>query len=101
MQLLNIFKKDFKLKGVGIPEYYLGRDVEFLDEHWTKENIGIGFSSKTYIKNLIPKFEALFNMNFKSIKTPMASDYHPELDDTPFLSDDDASKYRSAIGSLN
>ena len=101
MYYMNIFMEDFELKGVGIPEYYLGGDVEFLDEHWTNENIGMAFSSKTYISNLIPNFEKLFNMNFKSIKTPMAADYHPEVDDTPLLSDDDASKYRSIIGSMN
>ena len=36
-ELINIIKKDFKLKGVGIPEFYLGGDVEFLNEHWTKD----------------------------------------------------------------
>ena len=40
-------------------------------------------------------------MKFKSIKTPMAENYHPEIDDSPILSDDDASKFRSIIGSLN
>ena len=66
MHYMKIFMEDFELKGVGIPEYDLGGDVEFLDEHWTKENIGMAFSSKTYISNLIPKFEKLFNMNFES-----------------------------------
>ena len=101
MKLMDILMKDFEMKGVGIPEYYLGGDIEFLDEHWTKENIGIGFSSKTYISNLIPKFEALFERQFKSSKTPMASDYHPKVDDSPLLSDNDASKFRSIIGSMN
>ena len=31
----------------------------------------------------------------------MATDYHPETDDSPLLNDEDASKYRSIIGSLN
>ena len=70
---------------MGAPEYYLGGDVEFLDEHWTKENIAIGFSSKTYISNLVPKSEALFGRQFKTSKTPMASDYHPGIDDSPFF----------------
>ena len=61
----------------------------------------MGFSSKTYIQNLTPKFEALFEKTFKPIKTPMANDCHPELDDFPLISDDDASKFQSIIGSLN
>ena len=91
--IIKTFEEDFELKGVGIPEYYLGGNVEFLDEHWTKENVNMGFSSKPYIQNLIPKFEALFEKTFKPIKTPMANDCHPELDDSPLLSDDDASKF--------
>lgn len=98
---LEAIRKEFDLKGVGPPEYYLGGNVEYMDEHWTKENINLGFSAKTYIKNLIPKFEALLNTDFKSIKTPMSPDYHPELDNTPLLSDEDTSKYISIIGSLN
>ena len=60
MYYRNIFRKDFQLKGVEIPSYYLGGDIEFLDEHWTKGNIGMTFPSKTYINTLIPKLEKLF-----------------------------------------
>ena len=34
---------EFKLKNVGPTDYYLGGNVEYLDEHWTRENIGLGF----------------------------------------------------------
>ena len=101
MDLIDQLKQHYELKGIGFPEYYLGGNVEYLDEHWTKESINLGFSAKTYISNVIPKFEALLETNFKSSKTPMAKDYHPEIDDSPELTDDDASKYRSIIGSLN
>ena len=101
MKIIKALQASYELKGVGIPEYYLGGNVEFLDEHWNKKGINMGFSSKTYVSNIIPKFEALFEQNFKQIKTPMAEDYHPEIDETPDLSPDDGSKYRSVIGSLN
>ena len=101
MEVMKALKEIYTMKGVGIPEYYLGGDVENLDEHWNKENVALAISAKTYISNVIPKFEKLFNMTFKSIKTPMDSDYHPELDDSPFLSQLDASKFRSIIGSIN
>ena len=39
--IIKTFEEDFELKGVGIPEYYLGGNVEFLDEHWTKENVNM------------------------------------------------------------
>ena len=82
--MLEEIKKEFDLKNVGPPDCYLGGNIEHLDEHWTKENIGLGFSGRTHIENLIPKFEGLFNTAFKSFKTPMGADHHPESDDSPF-----------------
>ena len=79
----------------------MGGDVETLDEHWTIANVNMAFSAKTYIKNVIPKFESLFGETFKTVRTPMAEDYHPEMEDSPFLSNDDAARFRSVIGSLN
>ena len=99
--ILDKIKKEFDLKNVGPSDHHLGGNVEYLDEHWTKENIGLGFSGKTHIENLIPKFEKLFNTVFKPLKTPMAPDHHPEVDDSPLLSDEDAAKCRSIVGSLN
>ena len=47
------------MKGVGIPSYYLGGDVQYLDKHWKKEDIAVALSAQTYIKNAIPKFKSL------------------------------------------
>ena len=71
--------------------------MEFLDESWTKEDIGLNFSARTYIENLIPKYEELLGNLFKPLKTSMSPDYHPEIDDSPLLSEDDIAKYRSII----
>ena len=60
MAVMEDLKKVYTMKGVGIPEYYLGGDVEQLDEHWNKEDIAMAFSAQTYIKNVISKFESLF-----------------------------------------
>jgi hypothetical protein len=82
----------YVLKGVGIPEYYLGVNVEFLDEAW--KNHGLGF----YIQNIIPKFESLCGKEFKPVKTSMSEGYHLETDDSPLCIKDDSAKYRSMIG---
>ena len=95
MQIIGALKEHYELKGVGVPEYYLGGNVEQLDEHWNKQGITLGFSSRTYVANVVPKFEALFGQEFKRIKTPMAEECHPEVDKSPELSPDEASKYRS------
>jgi hypothetical protein len=64
------------------------------------ENHGLelAISAKTYIQNVIPKFEVLFGKEFKPIKTPMSKGYHPEVDDSPLCTEDDSTKYRSIIG---
>jgi hypothetical protein len=88
------------LKSVGIPEYYLGGNVEFLGESWNNQGLGLAISAKTYIQNVIPKFEGLFGKEFKPIKTPMSEEYHPEVDDSPLYTEDNSAKYRSIIGCL-
>jgi hypothetical protein len=83
---------------VGVPGYYLGGNVEFLGETWKNQGLGLALSSKTYIKNVISKFEGLLGKDFETIKTPISEGYHPEVDDSPLCTEDDSDKYRSIIG---
>jgi hypothetical protein len=80
------------LKSVGIPEYYLGGHVEFLGEAWKNQGLGLALSAKTYIQNIIPKFEGLFGKECKPIKTPMSKGYHPKIDHSPICTEDDSAK---------
>jgi hypothetical protein len=41
------------------------------------------------------------NINLKNYESPMEATYHPEVDDTPTLDDDETSKYRMLVGSVN
>jgi hypothetical protein len=58
----------------------MGGNVEFLGEARKNQGLGLALSAKTYIQNVIPKFEGLFGKEFKTIKTPMSEGYHPEVD---------------------
>ena len=98
---MKTLQEEYILKGVGIPEYYLGGDVEHLNEHWTNDNVSIALSAKTYISNCIPKFEELIGKKFRSFKTPMEESLHPEIDDSPLCGERDHAIFRSIIGSLN
>jgi hypothetical protein len=71
--------------------------VEFLGEAWKNQGLGLALSAKSYIQNVIPKFEGIFGKEFKAIKTPMSEGYHPEVDDSPLCTEDDSAKYRSII----
>ena len=102
LAIMKILEQTYVMKGVGAPRYYLGGDVMELDEQWQKENLYHSFSAQTYIQNLLPKVANLLQLKeFTKRKTPMDSEYHPELDESPFVAPDRISKYRSMIGSLN
>jgi hypothetical protein len=77
MAVIKSLEKTYMLKGVGIPEYYLGGNLQFLGEAWFFQGLGLALSAKTYIQNVIPKFEGHFGKEFKAIKTPMSEGYHP------------------------
>jgi hypothetical protein len=102
-------KKDYILKGIGQPRYYLGGDVFELDGVWQKQNIYTSLSAKTYIQQVVTKYEQTLGQlfpdqkdwAFKDYKSPMESTYHPESETTDFLSPKDASLYRGLIGSAN
>jgi hypothetical protein len=83
MAVIKSLAKTYMLKSVDIPEYYLGGNVEFLGKSWKNQGLGLSLSAKTYIKNVIPKFEGLFGKECKPIKTPMSEGYYPEIDDSP------------------
>jgi hypothetical protein len=101
MSVIEELRKDYMLKGVGEPEYYLGGNVDPLDDTWKDENVSLALSARTYLKNVIERFEVTFGAELRLAKTPMSDQYHPETDDTPLLDDRGAAIYRGLIGSAN
>jgi hypothetical protein len=98
MVVIKSLEKTYMLKSVGIPEYYLGGNVEFLGEAWKNQGLGLALSANSNIQNVNPKFEGLFGKEIKAIKTPMSEGYHSEVDDSPLCIEDVSAKYRSIIG---
>jgi hypothetical protein len=88
MEVIKSLEKTYMLKIVDIPEYYLGGNVEFLGETWKNQALRLALSAKTYIQNVILKFEGLFGKEFRVIKTPMSEAYHPEVDDLHLYTED-------------
>jgi hypothetical protein len=101
LSTINELKRDYILKGVGRPEYYLGGDVVELDATWHKYGVTQALSAKTYATNVVEKYETLFNMELRKYNSPMEKEYHPETDESELLDETGASKFRGLIGSAN
>jgi hypothetical protein len=92
MAVIKSLEKSHMLKSVGMSEYYLRGNVEFLGEACKKQGLALALSGKFYTQNFIPKFEGFFGKEFKPIKTAMSKGYHPEVDDSPLCKEDDSAK---------
>jgi hypothetical protein len=102
MKIIEDLRKIYTLKGVGVPEYFLGGNVETLGPEWEKEEVFTALSARTYIENVVKKMADMCGKkDFKMYKTPMSEDYHPEEDETPLLGKTDISKYQAMIGTGN
>ena len=89
----------YNFKGVGVPEYYLGGDVKI---RMVDDVIDyLETNAKTYIKKITDKVESLMDWKLQHYTHPTDGDYHPELDESPFLVGDEVPIYRMMVGSLN
>ncbi|MGH7974356.1 MAG: reverse transcriptase domain-containing protein [bacterium] len=70
MELIEELKKNFKVKGVGPPSYFLGMDFK-------RGNDGVlALGSETYVKKILDNFAALFgDRPEKNITTPLDPTY--------------------------
>ena len=102
MTIIEELRKQYTLKGVGEPQYYLGGDVIIhIDEHWAKQGVSMALSAETYVRNSVEKLERLMERQFGTSSTPMAELDHPDLDDSPLCLDKEATLYCLMVGSAN
>eukprot|EP00934_Nitzschia_sp_Nitz4_P008762 Nitzschia sp. Nitz4//scaffold145_size56662//50639//52106//NITZ4_006565-RA/size56662-processed-gene-0.32-mRNA-1//-1//CDS//3329536601//8752//frame0 len=105
MPVLEEIQNDYVLKGVGEPEYYLLESTSktYLNNSGDdNKGVNTGLSARTYMENaLLPKMAKMVGQDIRTFKTPMDSDYHPEIDDSEPLNDTEHSKYRALVGSAN
>jgi hypothetical protein len=103
MKIIDDVKRCHSLKGVGAPKYYLGGNIDNIeDKQWHTEGVFTALSARTYIENVMDKLETLCGVEqFHKANLPMSNTYHPETDDTPLLDEEHASKYRGLVGSAN
>jgi hypothetical protein len=79
MVLIDMLKEAYALKGIGVPEYYLGGNFHQVDDpELVEKGIKTALSATTYIKNAIEKFERMFGGLIKESKFPMIEGSHPD-----------------------
>jgi hypothetical protein len=86
MVIIDEINNVFILERVGIHEYYNGGNVEMVNGHWVSDNVGLALSAKSYIANIIHKFEALSGHEFSKHNTPLLENSYPEREDSPLRS---------------
>jgi hypothetical protein len=58
-------------------------------------------SAEAYLKKAIPTIEVMWDEKlYRKVSAPLPKDYHPEVDTSMLLGDDDAQLYASYIGIL-
>ena len=83
MRYIEELEKNFTLKGVGQPEYYLGADMAYIKE---PEDVFI-MGSHTYIQKILGEFEWIVGYKPSNrIKCPLEPGDHLECDNSRFLS---------------
>ena len=88
--IVAILQTTFSVR-IGSSNLFLGGDISFHD--------GCPFTSaKTYITNTCKKVESLCSVELQHYDSPMATDDHPELDDTSPLDPQMHSIYRFLVG---
>jgi hypothetical protein len=84
----------YKLKGVEAIKYHLGCD-------FGRDSDGImTLGPKRYVERALKQYESLFGVPPTPYRSPLEKNDHPELDESPFVSDDDCAKYATCIGVL-
>jgi hypothetical protein len=82
----------FKRKGTGPIEFLLGCD------YFQDSNKVLCYAPKKYIEKMITSYVTLFGQKPRQYKSPLAPNDHPEIDDSPFLDEQNTKIYQSMIG---
>ena len=97
-------KRLFKVKGGEFLSYYLGADLEFVEDPILGEMV-LCLSCRTYLKNVIPRIDEKLRETTGETKlartrvlTPMMEHYHPEEEVEMKVTEDKRKWYMSMVG---
>jgi len=87
-------KYNFKLKGTGPINFHLGQSFSW------NENGEMEISARRYVDKMIDTYVHLYGEKPRKVSSPLGQNDHPEMDDSPFLGQDETQQYQSLIGAM-
>jgi hypothetical protein len=87
-------KYNFKLKGTGPIDFHLGQSFSRNDDGEME------ISAKHYVDKMIDTHVQLYGEKPKKASSPLEQNDHPEMDDSPFLGQDETQQFQSLIGAM-
>jgi len=101
MKLIKQLEERFSLKGTGVPEYYLGGDIEQVKWETAARGETTSLSARTYITQVCDRIEKMFEKELRHYGSPLDPAYHPEVDQSVLLPPLMITKYQMLVGSAN
>jgi hypothetical protein len=87
-------KHNFRLKGTGHFDFHLGQSFS------RNEDGEMEISAKRYVDKMIDTYVQLYGEKPKKASSPLEQNDHPEMDDSPFLRQDETQQFQSLIGAM-
>jgi hypothetical protein len=99
-----LIDKEYVCKDIGPPRRYLGAAIaecDIVGQDGTTHKFW-SMSAEQYLKLALETIETKLGepLKHKKADTPISPSYHPEVDETPILDDEEANYYQSLIGIL-
>jgi hypothetical protein len=87
-------KYNFKLKGMGPIDFHLGQSFSWNDDGEME------ISAKCYVDKMIDTYVQLYGEKPRKASSPLEQNDHLEMDDSPFLRQDEMQQFQSLIGAM-
>jgi hypothetical protein len=87
-------KYNFKLKGTGPIDFHLGQSFSWNDDGEME------ISVKCYVDKMIDTYVQLHGEKPRKALSSLEQNDHPEIDDSPFLGQDETQQFQSLIGAM-
>jgi hypothetical protein len=87
-------KHNFRLKGTSPIDFHLGQSFS------QNEDGEMEISVKCYIDKMMDTYIQLYGEKHRKASSPLEQNDHPEMDDSPFLRQDETQQFQSPIGAM-